>query len=347
MGIQSKFKSFHDKIHLTRQDDDYKSARKKDDDITEVIKNVFSSNGYPVIDDFIQGSLATYTAIKEPGKDFDIDRAIVIGAEEGCPEDPLIPKRVIRDILKNRNFKEPKIKKPCVTADYANDDLHIDIPVYRKYENGVYEIAIGKDNSNEENKSWAKSAPLDLIYWVNDLSQWDTYSSEKRNQFRRVVQYLKRWRNITFSDDVCRKIFSIALTVMVKRSFKPEIDEEGFANDLVALHNTVSSILDSDGYFIYVNQDEYKVRVELPVNPYRDIFNDSSIKTGTQFKNQLERVRKLLKEAIDEDDEYEQCQTMIKVFGEDFPESGKKSNASSVTKVAYSTAGIVGTSQGA
>ena len=347
MGIQSKFKKFHENIHLTRQDDAYQEAREKDDEITAAIKQEFRSNGYPVIDDFIQGSLKTFTTIKQPGKDFDIDRAIVIAADDTCPDDPLIPKRIVQKVLEKRNFKDPKIKKPCVTADYKNKDLHIDIPIYRKRENGVYEIAIGKDNSNEENKSWDKSSPLDLIQWVNSTDLWDSYKSEKLNQFRRLVQYLKRWRNITFGEEVCRKIYSIGLTVMVKNNFKPHINDEGFADDLSALHNTVASIIDYGGYFVYMKKDEYSVRVDLPVSPNRDIFNGSSVKTGTQLRNQLLQLKKALKSVIDEEDEYAQCEKLIKIFGDDFPEGKKNSSESSGSKAVYSTSGSVGTSQGA
>lgn len=115
--------TFNCNIYITRQSDEYKNARQKDDNITEEIRKKFKENGYPVQDDFIQGSLATSTAIKEKGKDFDIDRAIVI-KEEHAPADPTIPKKVVLEILENRGFKNAKIKKPCVTADYKNDPRH-------------------------------------------------------------------------------------------------------------------------------------------------------------------------------------------------------------------------------
>ncbi|UOH74189.1 hypothetical protein MOW08_10100 [Acinetobacter schindleri] len=92
MSLQSKFNTFNQRIQLTRQDDAYKDAREKDDSITGVIKTKFKEKGYPVIDDFVQGSLATFTSIKEKGKDFDIDRAIIIDHDE-APTDPVEAKK--------------------------------------------------------------------------------------------------------------------------------------------------------------------------------------------------------------------------------------------------------------
>ena len=56
---------------------------------------------------------------------------------------PLKLKKSVLKVLEDRGFKKAKIKKPCVTADYASLSLHIDIPLYRE-RNGVYELAVGK-----------------------------------------------------------------------------------------------------------------------------------------------------------------------------------------------------------
>ena len=75
MGIQTHFNKFHDKIKLGREDDAYKKARDRDDSIKAEVKTAFNEEGYPVIDDFVQGSLETYTGIVPISGDFDIDRA--------------------------------------------------------------------------------------------------------------------------------------------------------------------------------------------------------------------------------------------------------------------------------
>lgn len=346
MSIQSKFRAFDDKIRLGRKDVAYANARAKDDSITAKIKDVFKENGYPVIEDFIQGSLETWTTIKQQGQDFDIDRAIVIDADDS-PNDPIIPKRVVLEILEKRGFKNAKIKKPCVTADYKTEDLHIDIPIYRKYQNGEYELAVGKLNSSEDNKEWSRSAPKELIHWVNNSDIYDNYKSEKLAQFRRLVRYVKRWRNENFSEDVARKVFSIGLTVMLKQHFKPKINDEGFADDITALSATISSILNTGGYFKYKSIDTYTVHVTLPVNPYRNIFKNSSTSTATQLRNKFYSLNSTLQQVIDEDNESKQCEKLIKIFGEDFPTCSSSNSSASSGKTIFSSAGAVGTSQGA
>lgn len=344
MSLQSKFNTFNQRIQLTRQDDAYKDAREKDDSITGVIKTKFKEKGYPVIDDFVQGSLATFTAIKEKGKDFDIDRAIIIDHDE-APTDPVEVKKVILDILENRGFRNAKIKKPCVTADYQSQNLHIDIPIYRKTSWDSYQLAVGRKDSNTENKIWSDSAPIELINWINDSSTFGEYATQKLYQFRRLVRYIKRWRNNKFSHDVSRKIYSIGLTVMIKQHFKPSIDSEGCPNDLIALKDTINSILNWSGYFTSHLDDQWKVQVSLPVSPYRDIFHGSSLNTGTRFRNQLSNLNSSLQAAIAETDESKQCSLLIGLFGDDFPEG--TNNASAARKTVFATSGAVGTSQGA
>lgn len=346
MGLQNKFLTFNSSIYITRQSDEYKNARQKDDSITEDIRKKFKENGYPVQDDFIQGSLATSTAIKEKEKDFDIDRAIVI-KEEDAPTDPTIPKKVVLEILENRGFKNAKIKKPCVTADYKNEDLHIDIPIYSKSESGYYKLAVGKKNSDENNREWSDSDPKGLIDWINAKDGSGIYESQKLQQFKRLTRYIKRWRNIKFHENTCRKVFSIGLTVMLKENFQSSINDEGLENDLQALKNTIDKILDQSNYFLYQNENQWKVSVYLPVSPYRDIFSGSSIDTGTQLKNKLSTLRNNLKKVLDESDESKQCDLLREIFGEDFPEGTKNNSKNEVAKVVFPSAGSVGTSQGA
>lgn len=341
MGIQSRFNDFHNRIKLIRTDDSYKKAREKDDSITGEIVEAFKDKGYEVKTNFLQGSLSTDTAVIHEEKDFDIDRAIII-TKDSSPEDPVEPKLVIYDILEKRGFKNYKVKTPCVTADYAAENLHIDFTVYRE-SYGSYELAVGKKHSNEENKIWSTSDPVGLKDWIKDNTTYGNSADKKQQQFNRIVRYLKRWRDHQFSHNVSKKIFSIGLTVMAKRSFFPVLSDEGIPSDLEALKNCVDSML-LGGYFTHQGDGKYSVSVMLPKSPYRDIFHGSSNDTGTQFKNKLETLKTKLSEALVESDEIEQCKILNKLFGDDFevPESTAKA-----VKTAFATAGSVGTSQGA
>ena len=82
---------------------------------------------------------------------------------------------------------------------------------------------------------------------------------------------------------------------MLKEKFQSAINDEGLENDLEALKNTIDQILDQSNYFLYQNESQWKVTVDLPVSPYRDIFSGSSVSTGTQLKNKLSTLRNNLK----------------------------------------------------
>lgn len=86
--------------------------------------------------------------------------------------------------------------------------------------------------------------------------------------------------------------------------------------------------------------------MRLPVQPYRNVFENSSIDTGTQLYNKLNAMLTKLDQALNEDSLRKQCEILQGLFGGDFevPDKEQDSNAK---KVAYSSAGVVGTSQGA
>jgi hypothetical protein len=344
VSIQAKFIKFHGKVKLGREDADYKSAREKDDSILKDVKKALKEDGYPVIESFLQGSLSTATAVKHPVDDFDIDRSVVIAFDD-APDDPVKVKKIILKVLENRGFKNAKIKKPCVTADYSSLSLHIDIPLYRE-QNGQYELAVGKSNSKNENKVWSSSDPKGLRDWINNKDDYIGSAIDKLKQFKRVVRYLKRWRDVKFSSDVAGKIFSIGLTVMAKKQFIPSFDDNGKATDLIALRDTVSSMLNGN-YFGYQGNEQYKVTVNLPTSPWRDIFDGSSVNTGTQFYNKLTSLKNNLDKVIAEESLTKQCKLLNEIFGDDFEVPSSSSIVSTIAKATYVTAGAAGTSQGA
>ena len=345
MGIQRHFITFHDAIKLCKQDDVYKKARERDSSITKAIEEAFSIAGHPVVEDFIQGSFATDTAILKKNEDFDIDRAIVIDHAD-APGNPVSPKLTIcDDVLEKRGFKNAKIKKPCVTADYAAENLHLDFPVYRK-NNGSYELAIGKRNSDEANRKWDLSDPKGLKDWIKDKSGYWGSSSVKLLQFNRIVRYLKRWRDENFSIAFGKKVYSIGLTVMAKHCFSPNLDSDSRPDDLTALRDTVTSML-NHGFFRNQGNERYIISVNLPVTPRRDIFDGSNLDTGTQFRNKLYSMKCKLDDAIAEEDEIKKCRILNQLFGDDFPVPEVSQNNAIIKKAVFPTSGAVGTSQGA
>jgi len=347
MGIQNQFNKFHDAIKLTRTDDAYSEAREKDDSITNEIKVAFKDAGYPVKNTFIQGSFATHTAIKAIDGDFDLDRAIVIDSDD-APDNPVECKIKLDDVLVARGFKNSKIKKPCVTADYTSLDLHIDFPVYKHGFFLGHRLAVGKRYSDENSREWSSSDPEGLIEWVNKRElegRWSDLSKEEIAQFRRIVRYMKRWRDVQYTDP--KYVYSIGLTIMLKKSLNPSLDEDDNPHDLLALYDTIDCLLEEKSFFTLISSDpeKYNIRVDLPVEPHRDVFDKHGETVGTTLRGKLARLRRKLKAAIDEESLKKRCEILREMFGDDFPVPDDEPKQG---KKAYEGApGIVTPNQGA
>lgn len=342
-SLQTKYINFKDNIALTRECDRYKKAREKDDAIKDKVSKAFRDEGYEVHSTFLQGSLATHTGIIPLDGDYDIDRAIAI-TKASSPDNPLEPKKIIKDVLKNHNFKEPKIKKPCVTADYINEPFHIDFPTYRIDSSSNYELAVGKEFSDENNRSWSPSDPKGLVSWIksnkNHQFPYITLTDEERNQFYRLVRYMKRWRDERYSSKSERKkVYSVALTIMIKESFCPNIDDSGKADDHKALQDTLEIMIDR--YFTRTFDGNYSISVKLPVVPYNNIYQDKGETVGKLLHPRLKTLLNALKEVDTKDTLKDQCELLRKHFGNDFPESNDEIRDKGIK------AGLVGVSDGA
>jgi len=352
MTLQSQYIKFANKIALTRQSDKYKEAREKDDLITPKVENAFVDEGYEVHSNFLQGSLATHTGIIPLDGDYDIDRAIAI-TRTTSPDNPIEPKKIVKRVLLKHGFKEPKIKKPCVTADYKSKPLHIDFPVYRVNLFGNYQLAVGKENSNEENRCWDDADPKGLVDWITSDTHHQSFlenlTSEEKRQFYRLVRYIKRWRDFKYNSESQRKkVFSIALTVMFKESFKPNFDDDsGKADDHLALINTLEVILNEKSYFIGEGEGNYRICVNLPVTPNNDIFNGNGRNIGTTLKNRLNKLLDVLHDVEDKESLKEKCELLQEQFGDDFPLPNDNGANKLAARVTSKSPGLVGVSNGA
>lgn len=235
--------------------------------------------------------------------------------------------------------------------------------MYSKDSFGNYKLAVGKKGSSDEYKEWSESDPEGLIAWIDSTDSYGESYLLKRKQLKRLVRYMKRWRDVTFTEEVKKKIFSIGLTVVIKNEYRPDTWKIELDDDLTMFKNVIDCILSAQ-YLkqIEVNPDQFRVHVKLPCKPYRDIFqhknefgstSDGSDKNiGTQLKNKLTALQKELKNAMEASDEIKQCEILNTIFGDDFKIPKKSSNSGADSKVfntaaVFSTAGASGTSQGA
>ncbi|MCR8964063.1 nucleotidyltransferase [Brevibacillus halotolerans] len=325
---QKQFIDFHDKIKLTEENE---VLREKRDIIVERIeKNI--PEGAKEFTIFNQGSYAMNTGIHPLNGDYDIDVGLYF---EMSTDDatPIEAKQWVYEAVEDHT-KDVKFKTPCITVTYAAG-YHVDITVYSAINSdGKVYLAKGKPNSNEENQKWDLSNPKDLISTVKGHLD----DANDRKQFRRVVRYLKRWKDVHFTS-VNGKPSGIALTSCVYHWLTIQKEVDYFSGqttyrDLDALICVVDSML---AHFVTVIEDEdeelktyHRLSVLLPVDPYPDLFQKMTNKQMKTFKEKLEDLLDALKDAKVKIDPVDAAEVLQKQLGSDFPvpprpDTGKRS----------------------
>lgn len=321
-NLQSDFISFHDAIKLDY--DDNKELRDKRDDLLDILDEHMSSDA-STYDIFHQGSYAMHTGVKPlDGGDYDIDVGLLFHVSKEDYPNPVKVKKWVYDALSEK-YENVEMKKPCVTVKFETEDenesnYHVDFAIYVDGDNDTYH-AKGKLHSNADQRCWDKADPKTLVSTIRD----NLSDSDDRKQFRRVVRYLKRWKDIKFKGQVNRPT-GIGLTVAGLSHFRTKSTTDLFTNkktynDLDALETFVQnmicnfkSIWNSDDI-----QYEDRLQVFLPTPTYNDIYEKMSANQMSDFKGKLQNLLEKLQEAKSEVDPVEACKLMHGEFGEDFP----------------------------
>lgn len=343
--VQKYFIEFHENIKLKRFDEN-KTLSDKRDKVLNCLKNnwdkIFEEMDIdpPVPKTFNQGSYDLGTGNKPTDGDYDIDVGIIIEISKDDYPNPVEVKEWIYKALE-KHTKRVEIRRPCVTVFYQKDEepiYHVDLAIYCQSDDKIY-LAKGKLNSNEENRVWEEADPHGLSKLIKE--HYSDRDDDK--QFRRIIRYLKRWKDVKFSQDGNAAPIGIGLTIAAYNWFEPNktlIDL--FANtykynDLEALSLFVQKIINN---FTPVWQDGESVKrlkVILPVVPECDLFNKMSNSQMTSFKEKLESLQKALEDAIAEADPTVACKLLQNQFGGEFPVPEKKDTAKKCKKAIVSS----------
>lgn len=331
LRLQKYFIDFNKKIKM-----DYDSLSELADKRDILLKKLRQDDDLPSFSELNQGSYSMYTGVVPLDKDYDIDVGLRFNVNKDDYDDPVDLKKQIRDILKNHTEYGAKIKQPCVTVSYKKDGelaYHVDLVAY-SYEDkddtsSQMYLARGKEYSSDENKYWEKADPKGLIDKINNK-----YSGDDREQYRRVIRYMKRWKNIKFSADGNSEPPGIGITLLAYEKFYPsktydDLEKKYIYDDLEALINFVNNIKLS---FYQEYSDEkkeylYAIDVKVPVEPYTNVFSKMSLIQMNELKNKIDTLCSELDEVKNESDIVEQCRKLNKIFGDDFdiPEKEQES----------------------
>lgn len=336
MSLQKYFKNFNNKIKMDYEE---KSELASKRDI--LLKKLRDSGELPSFSELNQGSYSMYTGVEPLDKEYDIDVGLRFKANKAEYEKPTELKNKICDILKNHTEYGAKVKKPCVTVTYKKDGeiaYHVDLVVYtyedKNDSDSQLYLARGKDSKPEE-RCWEKSDPKGLIDLIN--SKYDD-EKEDKSQYRRVIRYMKRWKNLKFSSSGNAEPPSIGITLIAADKFEVSkeyncLEEKYYYDDLDALLK-FAKVIQSLFTFVGVSESGrtlYRIYYNLPSSlnfePNTDIFKKMSDIHMTDFKDKIDKLVKDLEEVKEEPDEVEQCRLLNKILGDDF-EVPEKKNAS-------------------
>lgn len=318
--VQNQFVEFHDAIKL---DDENEILRQKREIILDILKKRIKEQypDAPSFQHFVQGSYAMSTGIKPVNGDYDIDVGLSFNMAKEDHE-PVEAKEWVYESLKGHT-NDVEIKTPCVRVTYSQDEepiYHVDLAVYSA-SNPDDKTYLAKGRPGSQNKFWEASDPKGFISLVKE--HYD--DTDDRAQFRRIIRYLKRWKNLKFETGGHAAPTGIALTVCALRFFSPERVVDPFANtraykDLKALKGLASAMLNA---FVKVPNDDgtssERLIVNMPTPPGNDLFEKMTDSQMASFKERLTNLLESSEDALEEVDPVEACRILQKQFGEDFP----------------------------
>lgn len=328
-NIQQAFVEFHSTIKLYIDDNQF-LIDKRDlliEELKTYFQKKFEKDGIKIkFKHKNQGSYSMGTGIKPlDTEDYDIDVMILFEFSKDDYTAKEVKKWVFEAL--DKYPRNVEILKPCVRVQYhkaGETHYHVDLALYSTTD-GIYLAKKPKLKSDDE--VWEESNPEELKKLIAAKFE----DKEERHQFKRVITYLKRWKDIKFKNTKNGKPTGISITALAYEGFISEVNYDSFndtykPDDLKALRKMVEYIISQFSWF------SGDIEVQLPVEPFNDLFSKMSIEQKKNLKSTFETLRDKLIEAEEETDPNKASNIIIKVLGDDFPEIPKQDSAQSRPK---------------
>lgn len=301
-NLQKQFEEFNEKITLTNSKSN--SLRKSRNALRSDIKVWFSDKEKKQPKFSMQGSFAMKTVVNPlNGKEYDLDDGVYIqGYEDSEIEDWPSPSTVhnwVKNAIENRTKQDVIDKNTCVRVPYCAG-YHIDLPIYICKDDVAY-------LAHKEN-GWTESDPKAFKDWFVGKVNNEEYGE----QLRRIVKYLKAWRDYK---DVSLK--GIEITILATNNFDKYEDR-----DDKALRNTVENIID-------VLEKDFKC--VKPVAPVENLFENISDTKKNAILDAFNKLKSNLNTAIEESNKKKASEILIKSLGDRFPLANESQEESFVS----------------
>jgi len=327
MALQAKFRQFDEAIKLKRFDENAELREKRDRVLTRLrdglAKQFPSTLNRPTFTSFNQGSYDMGTGVKPLNGDYDIDVGLVFNVDIS-KHGPIEVKEWVYNAVKDHTT-DVRFRRPCITVFYVQGGepkYHVDLAVYAKDWTGTLHLAMGKQHASADQRQWLTSEPQKLVELVASK-----FSGDDAEQFRRVIRYLKRWKDCQFPAEGTAAPTGIGITACALNWFAAEksstwnyntYSNQTTYDDLVATTRLVERIRQNFVHTYANGQYSDRLKVTLPVPPGNDVFARMSNQQMVEFKQRIDTLFGTLVGA-GKRDENEASVMLRKVFGDAFP----------------------------
>lgn len=295
MRLTDAFGRFHEKIALTALSEERVNLAwgRLHDHLT-------AAYGLPDTHVFIQGSYANDTAVRpaDSGGEYDLDLVCLCAAPGADAEATIEGLTAIlrRDADLAARIEPNESGRPCVRLRYADDPqgfgFHVDIvPARGTDPAGVVEVPM------RGLEDWRASAPYPYTAWC----------LEQPGLFRRVVRFLKRWRDVHGDGSVA----SITLQVLAAETLAATAgsDAEALLGTLRAMRERLAASSDSPPV------------IPNPVLPSEDLGDRWKDEDYGRFRVELDEAVDLAAAALAAPESEHSHELWRELLGEDFPAS--------------------------
>lgn len=315
MSFQPLFRRFEENIKLKRFDENEELRTKRDRVLTRLRENLSMK-----FEPFNQGSYAMGTGVKPLDGDYDIDIGIVLDIDKN-QNDPVAVKGVIYKAVEKHTARV-EWRRPCITVYYqqAGEAIyHVDLAILARDRWNNMHLALGKEHSAKEQREWQPDDRKGFI----DATE-NKFSGEDAAQFRRVIRYLKRWRDVHFASEGRAAPTGLGLTVAAFHHFRPAkvnpyyYNQNADYDDLAATAALVQVIRGRFASDWDSSTRQYVKRLKLyfPRAPQDDVFERMTNQQMQEFYQRLEKLGQWLEEARSSG----KTESLRCAFGNDFPE---------------------------
>jgi len=314
MTLQTLFRQFHDTIQLKNYSENAE-LRQKRDNILERLREKLRPRTFEW---FNQGSYAMGTGVKPINHDYDIDIGIVFDVDYQ-QVDPVAVKDWVYQAVKGHTASV-EWRRPCITVNYQQGGAlkyHVDLAVLARDSRGTLRLAVGKEHAQANLRQWQVDDRQGFIKAVeNHLGGEDGY------QFRRVLRYLKRWKDVHFPSEGRSAPTGLSLTIAAYKWFHPvraHTQQGTVYDDLAATTRLVTQLHQN---FRDVWDEEHRrysprLSLQFPLAPHDDVLARMSPQQMIEFRGRLEKLTGWLEEAR----KTQSPASLQRAFGNQFPQS--------------------------